>query len=442
MITDYNAVLQQGLAFPPTEENQRFIRYTQNEKLFDGKHSLVFTRYARTAGFERLNVIANWPRRLSLLWGDMLFGQAPVIHATNQDVVDSIIHRNNFFNKAYEVSLDVSRLGVGLFKARMQDGKAVIDTVSPHIWYPIVSNEDKTEVVAHVLAWTYKENQTGGIDGGVKYFLKVEIHEKGKVTYRTYSMSSATTINQMIEEEVENTGINTFLVHPVHNITTSDNPHGVDDYEDIKPLLEELEMRLSQIGKILDKHADPSMYGDESALEYDEITGEYVIRGGGAFYPVGEHGTPPGYLTWDGKLTDSFTSIDTIMEQMYAISNTSPASFGQLKSGMAESGSALKRLLMATIMKANRLKVRFEYSLLTILSVAAQLEDNDAGELWIEWRDSLPEDETEKTQNEVARYGVGLTSLDSAIKRLDGLTGQALVDEVNRIRAENTTNGE
>ncbi|MGI1692105.1 hypothetical protein [Thermoanaerobacter uzonensis] len=47
------------------------------------------------------------------------------------------------------------------------------------------------------------------------------------------------------------------------------------------------------------------------------------------------------------------------MEQMYILSNTTTAAFGQLKSGLAESGSALRRLMMAPLTKVNRVR-RFD----------------------------------------------------------------------------------
>jgi len=432
MLTDINFI-ERGNVFPPQSETQRTIKYSQNENLFLGKHSIVFHRWARTSGFDGLNVIANWPKRLSLLWADMLFGQEPEIQSDKPDNVQSFLQRNDFFNRAYEASLDVSRYGVGILKVRNDGKNSIVETVSPHIWYPVFNPMNSKEYVAHVLAWTYKGT---GDDGEEVTYLNVEMHEKGQITYRTYKMQDKTTVHGLVSEDVELTGYDGFLVFPVHNITTSDNPFGIDDYDDIAPLLEEIEMRLTQIGRILNKHADPSMYGDESALEYNENTGEYVIRGGGSFFPVSEGGTAPNYLTWDGKLEDNFKAVDQLMEQFYAITNTSPASFGQLKSGLAESGSALKRLLMATIMKANRLKVRWSRVLIDVVEAAMVLQDVQIDNTRVEWMDSLPEDETENTNNEVQKYVQGLTSLEASVGRLTGLSGDQLAQEVQKIQSE------
>jgi hypothetical protein len=41
-------------------------------------------------------------------------------------------------------------------------------------------------------------------------------------------------------------------------------------------------------------------------------------------------------------LEAAFKQIDLLMEQLYILSETSAAAFGQLKAGLAESGTALK----------------------------------------------------------------------------------------------------
>jgi hypothetical protein len=70
------------------------------------------------------------------------------------------------------------------------------------------------------------------------------------------------------------------------------------------------------------------------------------------------------------------------------------------------------------------------------MSGAVVLED-----IHIDWKDGLPDDEQELTQNEVQRYTAGLTSLESSLRRLYGLEGEALQEEVERIKGEQQTQG-
>lgn len=429
--------LSQGKTFPPFEERERLNKYNDSWKLYEGKHSQVFSRWSRTAGVDDLNVVVNWNRRLSVLWADMLFGQAPEITSNNQTALNRVIYSNDLYEKLYESAIDTSRYGTGLLKVRVENGNAIIEAVPANIWFPVVSPDNLKDVQAHVLAWTWKESDT--LDAN--QFLSAEIHEKGRVTYRTYSLASDRGISVLLNEEVEETGVDKFLVRPINNITTSDKLVGSNDYDDINPLLEEIEMRLTQISRVLDIHADPKMYGDETALEYNHRTGEYVVRGGGDFFPLSEDGQVPGYITWDGLLEDAQNQINTLMKQFYVLTQTSPAAFGQLEGGLVESGSALRRLLMASIIKVNRMKVRYHTALMDILDTASQLQAKNGGQsfsegLMVEFRDALPEDAMEVTQIEQMRYSSGLTSLESSLGRLDGIDGDDVQQEIERIRID------
>ncbi len=229
----------------------------------------------------------------------------------------------------------------------------------------------------------------------------------------------------------------------MNNILTTDRVTGLDDYSDLDSIIQEIEVRVAQISRILDKHADPNMYGPDTALEQDPATGQWEYRGGGKYFPVGQGEQPPGYVTWDGQLEAAFKQIDLLMEQLYILSETSAAAFGQLKAGLAESGTALRRLMMAPLAKVNRIRMRFDPALKEVLWLASLLEKAQGmsgavvlEDIHVDWKDGLPDDEQEVTQNEVQRYTAGLTSLESALRRLYGLEGEALQEEIDRIKAE------
>lgn len=102
---------------------------------------------------------------------------------------------------------------------------------------------------------------------------------------------------------------------------------------------------------------------------------------------------------------------------------------------------------MAPLAKVNRIRLRFDPALKRVLEVASWLEaaQGMANAVRLEsvdvtWQDGLPDDELERTQIEVQRYGAGLTSLESALQRLDGLEGEALQAEIDRIREEQSRN--
>jgi hypothetical protein len=440
--------LSTGQQWPPPSEVERLKEYDENRQLFEGKHDQVYTHWVRLLRKDQqatLEIILNWHKRLSTLWADLLLGEPPRISAGDkgspeQTTVERIINDNDLLNTGYEVALDVSRFGTGLFKIRF-DGRAIVEGQPPTVWFPVVAPNNVKDIRAHVLAWSYDIEKQGIFGNKKESYLKCEIHERGKVTSALYFLNQGT-IGQLIQQETKMTGINDFLVVPVNNLLTTDRITGLDDYSDLDSIIQELEIRVGQISRILDKHADPSMYGPDDLIEIDPETGESSFKTS-SFYPVGPGQEKPGYVTWDGQLESSFKQIELLMEQLYFLSETSPAAFGQLKSGLAESGSALRRLMMAALAKVNRIRMRFDPALKKVIKLAAQLEKaqsmKDAIELEtisIEWQDGLPRDEQEAITNEAQRYAAGLSSLESSLRRLDGLEGEALQEEVDRIKSE------
>ncbi|WP_256201491.1 phage portal protein [Thermoanaerobacter thermocopriae] len=284
-----------GAKWPPDSEMERLQRYDQNRKLFEGRHELVFKDWVRLLRDDKkatLEIILNWPKRLSTLWADLLLGEPPRITAgetgsKEQEQLDKIIKNNNFLNTAYEVAIDLSRYGDGIFKTRY-DKKAIIEAIPPALWFPVVNADNIKDVQAHIIAWTFDIPTPTLLNKDKKTtYLRLEIHERGKITNRLFELQDGIIKNEIdiktfypdLEPEIY-TGIDDFLVVPVHNMQTSDRIYGLDDYSDLDSIIQEIEVRIAQISRILDKHADPNMYGPATALEQNEL-GEWVVRGGG-----------------------------------------------------------------------------------------------------------------------------------------------------------------
>lgn len=454
MITDLN-YFAVGQKWPPDDELERLQRYDANRKLFEGRHELVFNDWVRLLRDDHkatLEIILNWHKRLSTLWADLLLGERPRITAGDknskeQQQLETIIKNNNFFNTAYEVALDISRYGTGIFKLRY-DGMAIIEAIPPSLWFPVVSPDNIKDVRAHVIAWTFDVATPTLLNKDKKTtYLRFEIHEKGKITNKLFELKDGTIKRELditsfyddIEAE-QQTGIDDFLVVPVHNILTSDRVYGQDDYSDLDSIIQELEIRIAQISRILDKHADPHMAGPSTALEQNEY-GEYVFRGGGKYFPLEQGDPEPKYITWDGQLEAAFKEIDLLMEQLYVLSETSAAAFGQLKSGLAESGTALRRLMMAPLAKVNRIRMRFDPAIKKVLWLASKLEALYGNGIELEtiniaWNDGLPDDEKEQAEIYSMLVQNGLVSRETALKHLFEFDAETLKQELAKIAVE------
>ena len=103
---------------------------------------------------------------------------------------------------------------------------------------------------------------------------------------------------------------------------------------------------------------------------------------------------------------------------------------------------------MRPIARTNRKRLYFDPALTKLFRLAAELEraaGKDAPEdinVEIEWKDGLPDDPLENAQVEQIRSAANNTSLESSIRRLDGLTGEALEEELARIKEDQQARGQ
>lgn len=419
MLTNLNFLLP-GMPWPPADldTKQRLEGYEKNKLLFEGKHSSVFTDLNRLLREDSSGVLAfslNWHKRLTTTFSNMLWGELPYLESESGEYLKSLIESTDFYNVGYEVTLDTLRYSPGILKIGFDGERATIESQNPAYWYPVVSPDNVKKAQYHVLAWTFEETDSKGQKTS---YLRAEIHSKGKIENRLYKLDNGK-IDEQIKpisshnrykglKDEQDTGINDFLIIPIYNLPTSDNPFGQSDYEDISPLIEQLELRICQITRILNKHSDPNMAGPESCLINDPETGEPIFTSGGKFWPLESGESSPQYITWDGKLDSGFRQMEFLLDQLYALSETSSVLFGDpRKLQRADSSAALKRLLISTISKVNRLKLSIDPKVKQALKLASQIEvlkkvpqSVELSDLKIEWRDGLPQDDLEQAQVE------------------------------------------
>ena len=443
-----NTFLNVGEKFPPESEKERLDLYEINKRLWNGEHDVVFAQRRYTLIQENKASIEfnfNWNKRLSVLFADLLLGEPPHIKvgdegSKEQDFLNSILEATEFLDVAYKVAIDMHRYGSGIFKTYIEDSILNIQCLPPDIWFPVVDRSNINKVLEHVICIPDIKEETQ-----TSYNLFVEEHFKGKIIYKTLAVKDGK-ISRILEQREEETGIDDFLIVDVENLSTSDEFIGKDDYGDLDTIISELEARFTQRAKILDKHSDPNMSGPRTAIKKDAHTGETQVDiGGGKYFPRSPGDVEVQYVVWDGQLSAVNQEIIDLMEQLYAVSETCPALFGQLKQGLAESGSALKRLLISPLAKVNRLRKYLDPAMKKILFIASELASKngltdavqfDKSKIAIDWQDGLPNDMTEAIANEATAVSAGLSSKESSIKRLYGFEGDALFQELNKIEEE------
>lgn len=453
MLTDLSW-LDIGKPFPPECTHNRLQRYRENRALFEDKHYDVykeqFRRIERVIGnfgeVVSYATIVNYQKLISLKTADLAFGEKPNITVADdnkQTIIDDIVINTELIDKLYTSALDISRYGDSIIMLT-SDGN--VDVVSPALWFPVVDEINIRRFKYHVFGFIYI------IDSKTKtYGLKVQIHNPDNPTEceeRNYQLSGKSMSDFKIAKDLTKkkemkiqTHLNSCPVYRISNLITSDRIFGLDDYRSVDSLISELMVRISQISKVLDKFAQPSMTGPQSALQMDEITGQWILKIGD-YYPRNAESDPkPEYLTWDAGMEANFKQIELIINQLYTISEMGSALLGDLsnKTGDVPSGSALRRLMMSPLAKARRIANRYDAPVKKLLSVLASMQGVEIkpSKITIKWNDGLPADPAEDAEIANVRTGGKATlSQYTAIQRLDNMSASDVDTELEMIRAD------
>lgn len=426
--------------FWPEADALRLGTYIRDRALFDGAHHIVFPEWGEALRPERRAQIwltINWHQMLSTIWPDLLVGEPPQFTAATpeqQTYLDTLISDNRLVNTIYEVGIDVSRYGDGLFNTWFNGKKVRIGTACPEVWVPWASPADIKDVEGHVLGWRYEQDK--------KFFLDTQTHTPGWVQHTIYELDREGVIVRVVQEdEPKATGIDdAMLVTPVHNVTTSDRYFGISDYDICESICQEEESRLSQIKFVLDKNSDPNLKGPASVVTTNPVTGQSEVKTGGKYFPL-NIGEDVNYLTWDGQLEAAFKELEDLQNKKFQLTGISPALFGG-DFGRAESGSAMKRLLISTLRKINRLRMQFDPAVREVISIASRLAvanevpgavEIGPQDVHIAWQDGLPQDLVETASAYSTLKTAGLVSTKTAVSVVLEKGGSALDEELKAI---------
>lgn len=453
MITDYERLFAIGAQWPPEDKDtkKRLALYKRNEDLFGGEHEEVWIDEIRALRGDKkgdIRMVLNFFKRLSLLWADLVCGEAPEAKVSegNQaelDALTRIIRANSLWSVIGDAVIDLSKFGDSVLKIRY-DGRGIIENVPPEYWFPAVDAGNIKQTRAHVLAYCFdapeeqqkniirietivpaasnlsdeaakRSLEAGPLSSGKISFLKIEIHTVGRIEHRLYRLKDRKIESQLLLssmpafaglEAVQDTGLDDFAVVVVHGITSTKKYHGMDDYSDIADIIRELEWRYAQILRIEDKFSDPSMYGPQIE-EQDPRTGEYQVMGGSRYIVLTDGQSAPGMITWDGQLPANFLAIDGLMQRLYEISETCKVAFDASAGGQGLSAQALRLMMLAPLKKSNRIQSRFNPVVQKAISLCAAIEISmkmagavELPEVKITWHDGLPQDHNADAQRE------------------------------------------
>lgn len=440
MLFDLNW-LQTGKEFPPPSERERLKTYKDNRALFEGDMAEVLEPYRRRVmgisqrfctelgTADNFELDLNYFQLLTLKTGDLIVGEPPTVTVDGGNKLDEIIAHTDFNGKLLDAVYDMSRYGDAVLRLKIDpDSKKNFVVIAPDMWFPIVNQEDTTEVQCHVLAWITCINPDERIEGNKRYELNAQVHYPGKYISYKWAIKDAIhgavvvdanglniktdrfIIGQLISKsEPTLTGFKGFAVIPLHNARTSNRVYGINDYDRITPLVAELQVRYALESLILDKHSAPTMYAPDNAFKTDE-NGEYYLPTGGAI-PVGDGEPPPGYLTWDASLSANHDMINRLEKHLYSLSEMG-AIVNDDAFGASQGFEALETRMTNARLKARRLSSRLTRPIQQLLS---ELSGFDADKISLYWNDGIPNNEYRETDIATKKHQAGLFDLKNIL---------------------------
>jgi hypothetical protein len=462
--------LDVGRKWSPPADKDRLERYDQNRKLYEGDHDEVFGNWHKTLRQDlnaSIELVINFPRRLSNLWASLLVGEPPVLKLPKERQGDeeakqrlTDLASRGIIEAFRECVLDMSRYGDGLLKARLDEDGPVIEAISPEIWFPVVSRSNIREITHHVLAWKFQEAKPDGLwaevarqtgfSSGINDYLYIEVHERNRVEYRLHHLTAGGYIGKEVDEEKrqelfpdwqpdETHGAGFLVVH-VPNPRATNRLYGYDDYKDLEGPLSLLETTLAQWHAVNELHGFPVMAGPPIEPPEADSTEAIMVATGERYITVdpGAEGQVPSYIQRDLNVESLKTLADYIKEWMFVVSNTSPTAFGISETGYAESGTSLALRMQNETERASEMRLFLDPAAKEIIRVATALESSGAEieNADIGWRDGLPTDDNEQKDRWTALVAAKLASRKRAIMHLYDLSEEEADAELEAIEQD------
>jgi SPP1 family phage portal protein len=467
---DLQELFVKGEYFPLTDHEDRIRKYIRNEKLAKGDHADVFKENAKKNDFY---ISSNFAGLITRKSSDFLFGEVPVIssgkdsNSKEQITLDRITATNQMNRLNYQQALTSAVMGDAFYKIRFgqeyggafpkefDPKRVLVEAVDPKKVYPQTSPFDRSKIVAYHVAEPIQED--GSSDDWTLY---VESHYAGKIVYRQFELTVFRTdrfgnvelfkIGDELPEgyEEQNTGVPVPLVVHIANYNDGLDWKGQDDISEHLSLFDEINNRMSQIGSILDKHADPALAVPTGLLQDDgEGNVSFQVALNKVFEVMGKEDIIPQYITNNNpQLEQAYRELEMLLEFLLSATEIPAVAIGLKDSGTSgNSGLSIKWRMNSLLAKINRKRQFFEDGLKRVYMIAQMLEqyaDPSIGKHevvvpQIKFNDGLPQDDTEiANRMSIRTNGSQTLSRKTALMVMDGLTEEQADAEIKRIDEE------
>lgn len=468
------------MIWPPKQHSERIQRYRDNKNLFKGFHYDVFQRQRKHLSQHHSNLLyisANLPALICKKSADFLFGEPVVLNAGAEDnsneqkALERFQNENDMNILNYESSLGCAYRGDSFFKirwgqrwggnvdAKLDPFRVFIEPQNAEYVFPESLPGDSKNIFAYHIV--IPEEVRGS--KGKEYILKSESHYPGKIVESRFRAQPTlfdkdkNPIQFNVTAEIEGSGksISTNVPYPlvVHtpNFALEDSWEGIDDLTEHHGLFDEINMRLSLIAEILDKHSDPAMVVPPGSLDEDENGNPIFHAQRDKIFESDGGEIEPKYITWNGQLEGAFKQLEKVLDLLLISAEIPAVVLGKDNSGTSgSSGSGIKQRMNSLLLKIKRKRQYFEKSLRQTLLIAQMLEHEKAKNIdykvvdypRVLFNERLADDEMEKATIAQMRTGGKPTISQKTILMNDyGYSEEQAEMEIERILEEAKKDG-
>lgn len=385
---------------------------------------------------------------------DFLLSEPPKIEAVEnedaQKVIDAIIERNSLIRRLAE-SCDLAQaVGHTHFKLYSQNSEAFIEEVpylycypdwsgAPHGGEPrgyrfasyltaengnvtekyILVEDRRMESGKLVIEWGLYEDQGGKIGN------QVELSKLGIVRDGTPSGLSV----------IQQTEFEDLMVVSLNMRKTTLDRYGRSTLENVKPLLRELNDRLTQISLQFLKHLNAKIQMPSGTVVRER---DGSIKAQKIEVILMEQGMPDAkYVTNDNPLIEqAFEHIEKVIRKICKLTQTPDSFLTEDEKGGVEKAESLKVRLMAFLKRVRFLQSVYDEAIRKIMQLALTIEGKSDVKIKTTFDPGLPKDWEVDGRVWGDAKAAGLASRRTAVMKFQGIDGEALDEEIAAIEDE------
>ena len=468
--------LKPGQLFPPRSELSRLKGYLDNKLLFEGNTNNVLKPYIdRTReiiksltndesnqNYEFI-IQPNYWQLSTIKTGDLMIGDPPTISiAGNQDTdkTNRILERVDFQEKLTESVYDIDRCGESLFRFFIDaQGNKNFVVADPSTWFPVVESENIKIIKEHIFAWIVCVKQDPNHEYNNKYKLNVQRHYPGKdyfdfevyditgVAYKKYRDERTDEvfegtrqfwIGKLDSKERKVHGIKNGAVIHMPGVTTSDNLHGISNYERMTEIAAEIAVRTTLGDFVLDQNSAPRMAAPSSAFTTDK-DGTWKLKTSGRNFVVEPDGMQPVYITWTGNLVDNENAIKRLKKELIEMTEMGPVIDGE-EMNSSQGFDALNVKMTNPKLKVRRLSSKIikplKQLIAKLLCDESTSEEDIFDKLSITFNEGLPANEGQELERATKKKSLGF-SFRTIAKEYFSYTDEQVDKEIENNLEEN-----